>query len=101
GRHAVRAGPWQDPAGLRELGNPSHVEPDDVHRLVARGEPAHELLALAIGVARQYVLFDRIATSRLSVAACEHLVEVVLLVFVEAEDDAVGYGRTGGDGSEP
>ena len=42
-------GPRQDPAGLGELRRPGDVQAEDVERAVLRGEPADELLPLAVG----------------------------------------------------
>ena len=84
------AGQLPDPAGLGELGGPGHVHAQQVHAGVLRGEPADELVALAVGVAGQQVADDRVAAGRLLVAVGDDLVEAgAARAAVQVDDDAL------------
>lgn len=67
----VGARPRHDPAGLRELGLPGHVEAQDVHRAVMRGEAPDQLLALAVGGLRQLLVGDLVRAMTLRVAVVD------------------------------
>ena len=76
GRGGLLRGQLADPARLGELGRPGDVHAEQVHARVLGGEPAHELVALAVGVAGQQVADDGVATGRLLVAGGDDLVEL-------------------------
>ncbi len=85
GLDLVLARPLLDPPGFGELGYPGHVEAQDVHRRVPRGEPAHHLLALTVGVAGQFVVDDLVASARLLVAVVHDRLEVVFRGVVDVD----------------
>ena len=101
------AGELADPAGLGELGRPGDVHAQDVHAVVVRGEPADELLTLAVGIARDQVRDDLVLASRGLVAVVEDLVETYVRGAAVDVDRrwptlaAAGHERAAGDHTRP
>ena len=91
--------PWLEPAGVRELGGPDHVHPDDVDRGVLGAEAPDELLALAVSVRRQELERDRVLAVRLLRALGGRLLEGAARLVEDEERKLGSLPRLVGSGA--